>query len=88
MDMEASASTDFDLTAAALERLLANTAPPFPEFAVARRDLAALRADPRVRTALAETAPLLDHLGELPQTTFTRYRAFAATGDPRSSPLR
>lgn len=79
--MEADALVAFDHPAAELETLLANAAAPFPEFAAARRDLVTLRAHPRVVAALAEAAPLLETLDQLPQTTFTRYRAFATTGD-------
>ena len=79
--METETLVAFDQTPAELERLLAAAAPPFPEFAAMRRDLDAWRANPRVIAALAESAPLLAHLDQIPQTTFTRYRAFATTGD-------
>ncbi len=71
----------FDHSATELEVLLTNAVPLFPEFAAARRDLAALRADPRLVAALAESAPSLETLAEIPQTTFSRYRAFARTGN-------
>lgn len=71
----------FDQTPASLARLLAANGSPFPEFAAVRADLATFRAAARTRTALAETAPLLHNLGAIPATTYSRYRAFARTGD-------
>lgn len=79
--MESSALAGFDLTAAELEQLLVADAAPFPEFAAARRDLAALLAAPRTRAVLAQSEPLVASLDDIPQTTYTRRRAFARTGD-------
>jgi hypothetical protein len=86
--MEPNDLTAFDHNADELATLLAGNATPFPEFAAARRDLAALRADPRTRAILAHTEPLIANIGDIPQTTYTRYRAFARTGDrePYQSP--
>ncbi|HEY8601180.1 MAG TPA: hypothetical protein VIL85_22300, partial [Thermomicrobiales bacterium] len=71
----------FDQTPASLARLLAADGPPFPEFATARADLAAFRDARRTPAALAETAPLLRDLDNVPATTYSRYRAFALVGD-------
>ena len=78
----------FNQSATTLARLLDRDATPFPEFALARADVAAHRADPRVQAALADTAPLLTDLGALPATTYSRYRAFARTGarEPYETP--
>jgi hypothetical protein len=69
------------ISEAELARLLATDAPLFPELAEARRDLAALRASPRVEELLARTAPLLESIATIPQTTYTRYQLFRRTGD-------
>ncbi|MFN8517166.1 MAG: heparinase II/III family protein [Chloroflexia bacterium] len=79
--MESIALAAFDRTAAELERLLVGDAAPFPELAAARRDLAALVAAPRTRAVLAQSEPLVASLDDIPQTTYTRRRAFARTGD-------
>jgi hypothetical protein len=79
--METTALAAFDRTAAELEQLLAGDAEPFPEFGAARQDLAARRADLRMQAVLAHRAPLLASLDDIPQTTYTRHRAFARTGD-------
>lgn len=71
----------FDQTPAALRRLLAADASPFPEFAAVRADIATFRNAARTRAVLAETAPLLHNLDDIPATTYSRYRAFARTGD-------
>ncbi len=70
----------FDQTPDTLARLLAANGAPFPEFTMARADLAAFRKSARARTALAETAPLLHDLDAIPATTYSQYRAFARTG--------
>lgn len=79
--MESTALAAFDRTAAELERLLVGDAAPFPEFAAARRDLAALVAAPRTRVVLEQSEALVESLDDIPQTTYTRRRAFARTGD-------
>jgi hypothetical protein len=79
--MEANALAAFERTAAELEQLLAGEAAPFPEFVAARTDLAALRANPRLRELLTHSEPLLASLDDMPQTTYSRRRAFFRTGD-------
>lgn len=66
---------------AELVRLLTTDAPLFPELTAARRNLAALRESPRMRDLLARTAPLLESIATIPQTTYTRYQAFRRTGE-------
>ncbi len=79
--MEVTGLDAFDRSAAELEQWLTGDAVPFPEFAAARRDLAGMLADPRLRAILAQSEPLLASLGDIPQTTYSRRRAFARTGD-------
>ncbi len=64
----------FRLTADQLQRLLAVGASPLPE-------LDALRHAPGLPVALERTRHLLTDLDAIPQTTYTRYRRFADTGD-------
>jgi hypothetical protein len=71
----------FDQTPATLARFLAANGALFPEFAAAQADLTTFRKAARTRAVLAETAPLLHDLDNLPATTYSRYRAFARTGD-------
>ena len=78
---EHTALAAFDQTPESLARLLAANGTPFPEFAAARADLAAFRDDARTRAALAETAPLLRDLDNIPATTYSRDRAFARVGE-------
>ncbi len=73
--------TAFAHSPAELARLLGTDRPPFPEWARACGDLAAFRAAPRTRALLALSAPALADLDTIPQTTYSRYRAFERTGD-------
>jgi hypothetical protein len=86
--MRPDALSAFDRTPAELEQMLAGAAALFPEYEAARPTLAALRDDPRVRAALAQTEPLMADIGEIPQTTYSRYRAFQRTGarEPYETP--
>ena len=71
----------FDRSATQIAALLVGAAHPFPEFAAAGPGLAALRGSLRVRAALAQTEASLADLGDMPQTTYTRFRAFGLRGD-------
>jgi len=71
----------FDQTPATLARFLTANGALSPEFAATQADLATFREAARTRAALAETAPLLHDLDNLPATTYSRYRAFARVGD-------
>lgn len=70
-----------DRTASELDRLLHKDKPLFPEFEHVRHRLGALRDDPYAQAMLAGADTLLADAGMLPQTTYSRYQAFALRGD-------
>lgn len=74
-------ATPFTLTTAELERLLAAGGSSFPELDAARHNLGALRAHPRMREALALTAPVMATIGTIPQTTYSHARAYERSGE-------
>jgi hypothetical protein len=66
-----------------LETLLTETggAPLFPELEAARTDRDALRARASTQAVLEATAPVLENVDAIPQTTYTLYREFQRTGE-------
>ncbi len=81
--MPATISDPFGLTATELQALLASDAPYFPELEAARANADALRQAPQTQNVLAETAPLMTTIEQIPQTPYTKYRLFVRNGDRR-----
>jgi hypothetical protein len=71
----------FDLGADEITRLLATGAPLFPELDAAHSMLDGLRTAPQTQAVLAQTQPLMGAIGQIPATSYTRYRQFARSGD-------
>ncbi len=78
MSQEAS---PFTLTAREIIPLLQNAAPLLPELEAARKDRAALLAQPQVQKTLAWTEELVKELSHMPHTGYTAFRLFVQTGD-------
>ena len=64
-----------------LECLLSKNRPLFPEFEQARHRLDTFQHAPHAELMLVEADALLAHATTIPQTTYTRYQAFARCGE-------
>lgn len=71
----------FTLTSDEIEPLLQTDRPLLPELEQARSRIETVRNSPSAQTILAQTAPLMSDIDSLPQTRYTDYRLFRATGD-------
>ena len=74
-------STPSSLTAPELQRLLVPGAAHLPELQPAQSALDALRVAPQTQIALAETAPFLEGIADIPALPYTHYRFFIHDGD-------
>lgn len=71
----------FETTASELERLLASDEPLFPEFQHARQHFSRCLDQPHGQALIAEADSMLDDVEHIPQTTYSRYRAFFRSGE-------
>jgi hypothetical protein len=71
----------FALNVAELEQLLDPSAPLFPELEHARSQRGELAIAAHAQHVLAASEALLDTLAQIPQTTYSAYRAFQRTGE-------
>lgn len=79
--MNSTDSSPFDWTVPGLEQLLHNDRPLFPELEQVRHRLDTLLNAPHAKAMLAEADILLADVENIPQTSYSRYQAFALSGD-------